>query len=83
VRAPIAIPPADVFTKRQFRKDNYEICEKTARGGGKGGRESADCLLLFVRRSLIAIKFAVYRRPLAPLAPLTDDASRGARCTGP
>lgn len=67
MRAPAATPPADVFTKRQFHKDNYEICEKTATAmanGGEGGkRPSILSSFLIVPALIIAIKFAVYRCP--------------------
>ena len=32
-----ATRPADVFTKRQFHKDNYEICEEDDHGDDASG----------------------------------------------
>jgi len=65
-----ATRPADVFTKRQFHKDNYEICEEDDHGDDDGRGTSADSLLF--TPGLIAIKLTGLS-PSAIAAPFMDD----------
>lgn len=74
--------PADVFTKRQFHKDNYEICEDDDDDGDDDGWTGTSADSLLFTPALIAIKFADLS-PSAIAAPLTDDVSRAGESTGP